>query len=186
MILVKGLLLCVEIILTWFMQMLWNGKMTINKIAQMVFDSFGDTDIVIAIIARSGSYVSNRLDIFERIFAERSLLDELCRRVDDGCEPLISQIDGYFVAASGLSSGFDGIGSTSSPLVGYAIMLLPACSFGQSEHLDFGFDSAHHFIEIILEQFSVIAGLIEQNRQLKDYSETEKTGAELAAFASVN
>ncbi len=178
MILVKRLLLCVEIMLTWFMQMLWNGKMTINKIAQMVFDSFGDTDIVIAIIARSGSYVSNRLDIFERIFAERSLLDELCRRVDDGCEPLISQIDGYLVAASGLSSGFDGIG--------YAIMLLPACSFGQSEHLDFGFDSAHHFIEIILEQFSVIAGLIEQNQQLKDYSETEKTGAELAAFASVN
>jgi hypothetical protein len=153
------------------MQMPWNGKMTINQIAQAVFDGFDNTDIVVAILNRSGSYVSNRLDIFERVFAEQRLLDELCRRVDDGQEPLISQIDGYLVAACGLSSGFDGIG--------YAIMLLPGDSFGKSfEHLD--------FIEIILEQFSLVAGLIEQNQQLRDYSEAVKTEAESTAFASVN
>jgi len=160
-ILIKGLSGYVEI----------SSDMIINQIAHTVFDSFANTDIVVAILNHNGSYVSNKLDVFERIFAERILLDELCRRVDDGQEPLIAHIDGYLVAASGLSAGFNG--------VGYAVMLLPAGSFGNiPESLD--------FIEIILEQFSLIAGLIEQNQQLKDYSGAVKTDVELPAFANVN
>ncbi|MGB8226589.1 MAG: hypothetical protein WCE45_06985 [Sedimentisphaerales bacterium] len=141
--------------------------MTINQIAQSVFGSFADTDIVLAILNHNGSYVSNKLDIFERVFADQRLLDELCRRVDDGQEPLFSQIDSYFIAASGLSCGFEGIG--------YAVMLLPAESFISVD-----------FIEIILEQFSTIAGLIEENQQLRESSEIEKTIFEVPVLTSVN
>ncbi len=141
--------------------------MTINQIAHAVFDSFASTDIVLAILNHNGSYVANKLDVFEEVFSDQRLLDELCRRVNDGQEPVISQIDGFFVAAAGLSNGFE--------QVGYAIILLPAESFG---HID--------FIEIILEQFSTIAGLIEQNQQLKDSIETEKTIFDMPALTSVN
>jgi hypothetical protein len=148
-----------------------SSDMTINQIAQAVFNSFANTDIVVAILNHNGSYVSNKLDVFEQVFAERNLLDELCSRVDDGQEPLISQIDGFIVAASCLSSGLEN--------VGYSVMLLPACSFGNTpESVD--------FIEIMLEQFSLIAGLIEQNQQLKDFSESGQIVFELPVFANLN
>jgi len=149
--------------------------MTINQIAQSVFGSFADTDIVLTILNHNGSYVSNKLDIFERVFSDQRLLDELCRRVDDGQEPLFSQIDSYFIAASGLSSGFEGIG--------YAVMLLPAESFKSVD-----------FVEVILGQFSTIAGLIEENQQLRESGEIEKTifcrkashSGEMPVLTSVN
>jgi len=167
--LIKPLLLFVETIF-----------MTINKIAQTVFDSFDNTDIVLAILNHNGTYVANKLDIFEQVFSDSRLLDELCRRVDDGQEPLISQVDGFLVAASGLSNGLKNIG--------YAIMLLPADSTSSpqadsfksvdstpSAQLRTGLLTAGDFIEIILEQFSTIAGLIEANRQLRDASETAES-----------
>jgi len=149
--------------------------MIINQVAHTVFDSFANTDIVLAILNHNGSYVANKLDVFEQVFSERTLLDELCRRVDDGQEPLISQIDDFLIAASGLSNGFKNIG--------YAIMLLPAGSTNSPQA-----DSIKSidFIEIILEQFSQIAGLIEQNQQLRDSSETEKTIFEMPVLTNVN
>ncbi len=141
--------------------------MIINRIASMVFDSFADTDVVVAILNHNGSYVASRLDVFEKVFCDRGLLDGLCRRVDDGQEPLIAHIDGFLVAASSLSAGFNGIG--------YVVMLLPGSSQQSFEH-----------IEIILEQFSLIAGLIEQNQQLRDYSESGKSDMDLVAVACVN
>lgn len=140
--------------------------MIINQVAQAVFDSFAGTGVVVAILSRNGSYVASKVEVFEKVFADRRLLDELRRRVDDGQEPLLAQMDGFFIAAASLSSG-----------VGYAVMLVPACSFEQSEDFD--------FIEVILEQFSVIAGLVEQNQQLRDFGESVKSDAALAAFAAV-
>lgn len=153
--------------------------MTINQIAQAVFGSFADTDIVLGILNHNGSYVSNKLDIFERVFADQRLLDELCRRVDDGQEPVFSQINEYFIAASGLSC----CGASRREGIGYAVMLLPAESF---KSLD--------FIEVVLEQFSTIAGLIEENQRLRESGEIEKTifchkaspNGEMPVLASVN
>jgi len=157
--------------------------MTINQIAQSVFGSFADSDIILGILNHNGSYVSNRLDIFERVFADQRLLDELCRRVDDGQEPVFSQINEYFIAASGLSSGFEGIG--------YAVILLSAESFRSVDSTD---SRQVDFVEVILEQFSTIAGLIEQNQQLKESGEIEKTifchkaslSGEMPVLTSVN
>jgi hypothetical protein len=142
--------------------------MLINRIASSVFDSFSDSGIIATIVAPSGTYVSNRVEIFEQVFSNQRLLDQLCRRIDDGCEPLIAQIDDFLVAACGLSAGFDNLG--------YVIMLLPSYTYEQSENFD--------FIEIILEQFSSLAALIEQNQRLRDLGEPEKTVPELAALSA--
>lgn len=148
--------------------------MIINQIAHTVFDSFDDTDIVVAILNHNGSYVSNKLDVFEKVFAQRGLLEELCGRINDGQEPLITNIDGYLVAARGLSAGLKDVDSTGSRQVGYAIMLLP----GESSK------PSLEYIEIILEHLSLISGLIEQNQ--KNYIEFAKSDMEMPAFAGIN
>ena len=79
-----------------------SSNMIINRIASMVFDSFESTDLIVAIIGCTGSYVSNRLDVFESVFADQRVLDELCQRIDDGHEPLITHIDSYLLAAKQL------------------------------------------------------------------------------------
>jgi hypothetical protein len=132
----------------------------------MIFDSFEGTDLIVAILDRTGSYVASRLDVFESVFADQRILDELCRRIDDGHEPLITHIDSYLLAAKAVTSGLDNIG--------YAVILLPACTFEKS----FG---CLDYIEIILDQFSLLAGLLSQNQQLQQSSK-----AELASFAGVN
>ena len=132
----------------------------------MVFDSFEGTDLIVAILGRTGSYVSNKLDVFEKVFADQRILAELCRRIDDGQEPLITHIDSYLLAAKAVTSGSDNIG--------YAVILLPACTFEKSF-------SCLDYIEIILDQFSLIAGLLGQNQHLGQSSR-----AELASFAGVN
>jgi hypothetical protein len=132
----------------------------------MVFDSFESTGLIVAILGRTGSYVSNKLDVFETVFADQRVLDGLCRRIDDGHEPLTTRINGYLVAASALTSGFD--------CIGYVVMLLPADTSEKSiDCLD--------FVEIMLNQCSLIADLVEQNQQLKQSAETES-----ASFANVN
>lgn len=141
--------------------------MTINKIAHAVFDSFDNTNVVIAILNKNGSYVANKLDVFEEVFAEPAILDELCRKIDDGQEPLISQIDGFVIAASSLFSGFEQIG--------YSIMLIPIETF-----------KSFDFIEVILQQFSQIAGLIEQNQQLRESSQVEQSVFEMPVLTNVN
>jgi hypothetical protein len=141
--------------------------MIINQIAHMIFDSFQDTGIVLAILNRNKSYVSNKLEIFEKVFTEQKLLESLCCKIDDGCEPLMTQIGEYLVAAESLGD------------IGYVVILLPRCDFKESsEYLG--------LIEIILEQFSVLAGLVEQNQQLRDYGEYVKPNSDLAVFANVN
>jgi hypothetical protein len=135
-----------------------SSDMIINRIASMVFDSFEGTDLIVAILGRSCSYVANKLDIFESVFSDQRILSELCRRIDDGQEPLIAHIDGYLIAASALTFGFDNIG--------YVVILLPDEAPEKSlECLD--------FVEIILNQCSLIAGLVNRNQQLKKFSKAE-------------
>ena len=132
--------------------------MIINRIASMVFDSFEGTDFIVAILGRTGSYVASKLDVFESVFADQRILDELCRRIDDGHEPLITHIDSYLLAASALTSGFDNIG--------YVVILLPVDTSEKSiDCLD--------FLEIILNQCSLLAGLVDQNQQLSQSSKAE-------------
>jgi hypothetical protein len=156
-----------------------SSDMIINQIARMVFDSFESTDFVVAILGRDGSCISSRPEVFGKVFPEQRLLDELCVKIDDGCEPLITRIDSYLVAAASLTSGFACCGASRRDNIGYAVILLPAGTSEKSiEYLD--------FVEIILEQFSLIAGLIERNQQLKDSCETEKGVFELPVFTSLN
>jgi hypothetical protein len=145
--------------------------MIIEQIAELIFNKFADTDIALAILGRDGSFIANKPEVFGKVFPAHRLLAELCAKIDDGCEPLISQVDGHFVAASDIS--------TDSGSIGYAVMLLP--NDRPEKSIEY-----HDFIEIILEQFSLIAGLVELNQQLTDHGRAEMGGLASPIFASLN
>ena len=125
--------------------------MTINKIARTVFDCFQDSDIILTILDRTGSYVSNKVDVFEQVFSRQELLDNLCGRIDDGCEPLIAQLGDYSVAATGFSAN--------GSFGGYAVMLLPGCNLEKAI-------GCTDFIEIILSQITLLADRVVQDSQI--------------------
>ena len=145
--------------------------MVIEQTAQMMFNNIDCSDIVLAVLGRDGSCTSSRPDVFAKVFANQGLLRDLCSKIDDGCEHLISRIDDCLIIGSSLSSGADSIG--------YVIMLLPGYSPEKSfEYLD--------FIEIIMEQFSLLAGVIEQNQHLAGLSQSAQTDNFVGVLAGVN
>ncbi|MBU1260305.1 MAG: hypothetical protein KJ757_07215 [Planctomycetes bacterium] len=125
--------------------------MTINKIARTVFDSFQNSDIILTILDRTGSYVSNKVDVFKQVFSKQELLDNLCGRIDDDCEPLIAQLGDYSVAAAGFSAN--------GSFGGYAVMLLPGCNLEKAV-------GCTDFLEIILSQISLLADKAVQDSQI--------------------
>lgn len=146
-------------------------EVVIEQTAQMMFDNIGCSDIVLAVLGRDGSCTSNKPELFAKVFSNQGLIRDLCGKIDDGCEHLISRIDDCLIIGSSLSSG-------ANPL-GYVIMLLPGYSPEKSfEYLD--------FIEIIMEQFSLLAGVIEQNRHLAGLSRTAQDDSFVDVLASVN
>jgi hypothetical protein len=145
--------------------------MIIEQIAKLIFEKLANNDIVVAILGRDGSFIANKPEIFSKVFSDHKLLKELCVRIDDGCEPLISQVNSHTVAASDLS--------TDSGSIGFVVMLLPGNSPEKSIE-------SHDFIEIILEQFSLIAALVELNQQITGTDRIEAGGFSTPIFASMN
>ncbi|MDD5134513.1 MAG: hypothetical protein PHP01_03770 [Phycisphaerae bacterium] len=145
--------------------------MTIDQITEMMFDNLDSTDIVLAVLGRNGSCVSNRPEIFTKVFADQKLHENLCCKIDDGAEPVISKVDDCLVVASSLCAGIKNLG--------YVVMLLPGYSPEKSfEYLD--------FIEIIMNQFSLLAGVIEENRQLSNMDRISRCGDLAGVLAGVN
>lgn len=148
-----------------------SSEMTIDQTARMMFDSIDNTDIVLAILGRNGSCMSSRPEVFAKVFADQKLLEDLCSKIDDGAEPVISKVDDCLVVASSLCAGVKNLG--------YAVMLLPGYSPEKSfEYLD--------FIEIIMDQFSLLAGVVEQNRQLAESDKALESGNVSGVFVGVN
>ncbi len=112
--------------------------MVIDRIARTVLESFEETEIVVAIVDREGCYVSNQTDVFETVFSDPRMLDEICRKIDDGCEPVITQMDGFLAAGASIND------------VGYSILLVPNYSADKAA-------AYYDFIEIVLSQIGVLS-----------------------------
>jgi len=122
-----------------------------EQIAGQVFDGFSEKDCLVAIIGKDGNYWPSDSEKFEKFDIDEQLLKELCARVDDGAEPVVTQIGNYGVAVAQLA--------TERVNCGYLMIA--------SEERGGGSISANmDIIEIIFDQINVIAGLIEKNNRL--------------------
>jgi len=122
-----------------------------EQIARHVFDVFPDRGPVMVIMDKDFHFWPSDSEKFAALNLSESFLRELCAKVDDGTEPVVTQENDCSIIASQLS--------TEKTNCGYTIIALPQYS---PESTLINID----LIEILLNQINLIAKLIEKNNLL--------------------
>jgi hypothetical protein len=131
-----------------------------EQIARQVFDILPEDGPLVVIISRplkggSLNYWPNNTEGFTRLGITDGFLKDLCSKLDDGDEPIITQINDFSIVATVLV--------TERTNCGYVIMALPHYT-PESTLANIG------LIEILLSQIGLIAHLIEQNNLLYEHN----------------
>jgi hypothetical protein len=122
-----------------------------EQIARQVFDILPEDGPMMVIVSKQGNYWPSNSEGFARLGITDGFLKELCAKVDDGDEPIITQVNDFSVVATALA--------TERTDSGYIIIALPQYS-PESTLANIG------LVEILLSQVGLIAHLIEQNNLL--------------------
>ncbi|MHC4338061.1 MAG: hypothetical protein ACYSTG_09000 [Planctomycetota bacterium] len=140
---------------------LFSPSCVLNElIARQIFDILPDGGPVMVIIDKDGHFWPSDSEKFSKLNLSESFLKELKAKVDDGAEPVVTQADDCSIIAAQLA--------TEQTNCGYVIVALPQYS---PESTLINID----LIEIVLNQISLIAKLVEKNNllyelQMKQFS----------------
>jgi len=127
------------------------GHLLNEQIARQIFDILPDGGPVMVIMDEEGNCWPSDSEKFSTLNISESLLREVCAKVDDGDEPVVTQLNDCSVVAAQLA--------TERTKCGYVIIALPQYS---PESILINID----LIEILLNQIGLIAKLIEKNNLL--------------------
>ena len=122
-----------------------------EQLARHLFDIIGDFSPVIVIMDKEGNRWQSNSEQFHALNISESFLTELCAKIDDGAEPVVTQLGDCSLIAAQLS--------TDRTNCGYVILALPK----QDPELTL---ANIDLVEIILAQTNLIAKLIEKNNHL--------------------
>ena len=131
-----------------------------EQIARQIFDILPEGGPVMVITDKDGNFWPSDSERFSKLNISESFLKEIRTKIDDGAEPLITQADDCSIIAAQLA--------TEQTNCGYVIVALP--QYGPESTL-----INTDLIEILLNQISLIAKLIEKNNllyelQMKQFS----------------
>ena len=129
------------------------GALLNEKVARQLFELLGDHGPIMVIMDRDGNSWPSDSDKFSKLNLSDSFVKELLDKIDDGAEPIITQVDDFSIIASQLA--------TDRTNCGYVLLALPQYS---PESTLMNID----LIEILLNQINLIAKLIEKNALLYD------------------
>jgi hypothetical protein len=118
-----------------------------EQVARQLFDVLPERGPLVLIMDRRGNIWPSDSDEL----ASESFLKELCAKIDDGAEPVLTQVNDCSIVAAELT--------TDQGDCGYVMIALPNCG---PESTLVNID----LIEMVLSQFSLIARLIEKNNLL--------------------
>ncbi len=124
-----------------------------EQIARQIFDILPEQGVVMAIMDRDGNCWPSDSQKFSDLNISDSLLRELCAKIDDGTEPVVTQADDCSIIASQLA--------TERTNCGYVIIALPQYS-PESTLINI------NLIEVLLNQLGLITNLIEKNNLLRE------------------
>jgi hypothetical protein len=122
-----------------------------EQVARQVFDILPDGGPIMVIMDRDGNCWPSNSEEFSKLNISESFLRELCAKIDDGTEPVITSPNGLSIIAAQLA--------TEQTNCGYVIVALPQYN-PESTMANI------NLIETILSQTSLIAKLIEKNNLL--------------------
>ena len=122
-----------------------------EQIARHIFEILPEQGPVMVIMDRDGNHWPSDSVKFSKLNIDESFLEELRAKIDDGVEPLVTQVNDFSIVAAQLA--------TEQTNCGYVIIALPQYS---PESTLINID----LVEILLNQVSLIAKLIEKNTLL--------------------
>ncbi len=137
-----------------------------EQIARQIFDILPERGLIMVIMDRDGNCWFSNSEEFSKLNISESFLREFCAKVDDGAEPVVTQVNDCSIIAAQLA--------TERTDCGYVIVALPQCS---PESALINID----LVETLLNQTGLIARLIEKNnllyelqmKQLSLYTQSE-------------
>ena len=138
-----------------------------EQIARQIFEVLPEQGPIMMIMDRGGNSWPSDSERFGELNISESFLKELCAKIDDGVEPVVTQADDCSIIAAQLA--------TERSNCGYVIIALPQYS---PESTLINID----LIEMLLSQFGLLAKLIEKNNllyevQMKQYRLCTQNGA---------
>jgi len=122
-----------------------------DQIARQLFSILPENGPLIAIIDGQGNYWPSESKRFSQLNIDEQILKQLCSRIDDGAEPVITQINDFGVVVVQLA--------TERTNCGYLVLLLP-------KYTPESILANIELIEILLSQVGLTARLVEQNNHL--------------------
>lgn len=142
------------------------NSVLIEQIAGEIFDILPEDGPIVIIVGRDGRYQVSDSERFSSLDISESFLKGLCATIDDGAEPVVTQVNDFGVVASQLT--------TEHANCGYAMVVLPQYN-SESTLINIG------LIEMLLNQIGLIARLVEKNglayelqiKQLGMYSQSD-------------
>ena len=141
-----------------------------EQIATQIFETIPEQGPVVIIIDHEGNYWPSDSEEFHKLSVHESFLKELCSKIDDGVEPVITQENECSYIAAQLT--------TEKNNCGYIIIALPQYS-PESVLANI------NLIEMLLNQFSLIAKLIEKNNRYYE-NQAKRYTADSFENASLN
>ncbi|MHC4460951.1 MAG: hypothetical protein ACYS6W_09020 [Planctomycetota bacterium] len=127
------------------------GGVINEQIAREIFDILPEGGPIVAIMDRDGNHWPSHSEKFLKLNISESFLRELCDKIDDGAEPVVTQVNDFSIIATQLA--------TERTNCGYVIIALPQYS---PESTLINID----LIETLLNQIGLIAKLVEKNNLL--------------------
>ena len=124
-----------------------------EKLAPQIFNILPENGPIMVIMDKQGNYWPSNCEEFSKLNISEPFLRELCAKVDDGMEPIITQVDDISITAAQLA--------TEQSNYGYVIIALPQYS-PESTLINIG------LIETLLNQTALITDLVEKNNQLHE------------------
>jgi len=122
-----------------------------EQIARQLFDILPERGPIMVIMDRDGNYWPSDSEKFSSLNISEPFLRELCVKVDDGIEPVVTQANDCSIIATQLT--------TEQTNCGYVIIVMPqAGPESTMANID--------LLEILLNQIGLIAKLIEKNNIL--------------------
>jgi len=131
-----------------------------EQVARQVFELLPERGPVMIIMDREGNCWPSDFERFSELNVSKEFLKEICGKIDDGAEPVVTQANDCSVVAAQLA--------TEQTNCGYVLLAMPQYSPESAlANID--------LIEILLSQISLIARLIEKNNllyelQMKQFS----------------
>ncbi|HPC95417.1 MAG TPA: hypothetical protein PLU87_10765 [Sedimentisphaerales bacterium] len=124
-----------------------------EQVARRVFDALGESGPLLAIMDRSGNCWASDPEVFDRMCPGDTVLEDLWAQVDDGHEPVITQVADKSVATAQLA--------TEHTNCGYLVLILA----GREAP---GNQTVRDLVEALFSQIALVARLIETSSLLSD------------------